>query len=152
MLSRQEQCRQEQCDRQEAVDRSSPGGCPSRVRSTGAMSTGAMSCRLEQCLVDKCNILTTGAMFCRQEQGFIDRTCPGDCPNCVLSTGAVLEAVPAVFCQLEQCRQEKCLVDARIISTTGAMFCGQAQGFIGRKHSTGAILEAVPAVFCRQEL
>ena len=87
------------------------------------------------------HFLSTGAMVYRLEQTW--RLSP--------STGAILEAVPAVFCRLEQRRQEQCFVDARNISTTGAMFCGQAQGFIGRKHSTGAVVEAVPAVFCRQE-
>ena len=84
-----------------SVDRSNPGGCPSRVLSREAMSTGAMFWRQEQSSVDRSHVvaieailevvrvdkgkmlsteaMSTGAMFCRQEPCCGDSN-PGGCP------------------------------------------------------------------------
>ena len=99
-------CRQWQC----VVDKSSPGGCPSSARSTGALSNGALLrrpylrtlCPPEPCFFGRSNpsaistdanvqrrkVLSTGAIL-------IDN-------NNDLSTGAGLEVLPAVLARREQ--------------------------------------------------
>ena len=39
----------------------------------------------------------------------------------VLSTGAILEAVPTVYCRGKQCLQEQCFGDKSKVLSTGAM-------------------------------